>query len=112
MASKKLYEAVASNLKAIGLAPADLAVVGAVLSEVFKADNPKFDEDRFREACRPDGTLLAVDADTLTRLAADYIVAGFEAAAKDPAVNRPSLDAIMEIARDSVVKRLSEEGGP
>ncbi|MGH2938308.1 MAG: hypothetical protein ACRDPE_09340 [Solirubrobacterales bacterium] len=110
MASKKLYEAVASNLKAIGLTPPDQALVGAVLAEVFKADNPRFDEDRFREACRPTEEVVAVDAGILAKLTADYIIVGYERTAKDPTVEPgPTVDSVLEIGREVALKYLSKE---
>jgi hypothetical protein len=113
LASKKLYEAVASNLKALGLTPPDLALVGAVLSEVFKADNSKFDEDRFREAMRPTEETVAVDAGILTKLTADYIIAGYERAAADPTTTPgPTIDSVLEIGREIAMKYLSAEKKP
>jgi hypothetical protein len=110
LASKKLYEAVASNLKALGLTPPDLALVGAVLAEVFKADNSKFDEDRFREALRPTEEVVAIDAGILAKLTADYIISGYERAAKDPTTEPgPTVDSVLEIGREVALKHLSRE---
>ena len=52
--TKKHYIAIAAIIKAkrdAGVTPPELAFAVQVFIELAAADNPRFDRDRFREAC-------------------------------------------------------------
>lgn len=100
MASRKLYDDVAPILRDLALAPSDREVVIAALSGVLKRDNPNFDEDVFRAACRPEGAPRAVDSETLTRILIDYQVDSFANEQK------PTLQAVVDVARDGAAEVL------
>jgi hypothetical protein len=98
MASRKDYEDVAQRLARLPLADSDREVVAAELAQHFGASNSRFDADRFMEACRPDGSLGAVDPSTLTRILIDYLLATFQGEGK-----LPTLESIVDVARDSAL---------
>lgn len=107
--SKKDYEQIAERLRKMPLEKVDREVVAAMLSQVFKEGNPRFDPERFLLACRPDGEGGALDPDTLTRILIDYLIQCGRSG------EGPSLESILDVARESAasVERLADpRGGP
>lgn len=101
--SKKLYEDAVEALRHLSLAPSDREAVAAALCSVFKTDNPRFDDARFREAAREGSGAKAIEPEVLIRILIDYLIAGYD----EP--DRPSIESIVEVARESVVATLETE---